>query len=634
MSSKYEDLMTKVIKGIGGKENVRDLNHCQTRLRFVLNNYDAVNVDEIKSIKGVINVLISGGQCQVVIGTHVKEVYEEFINKYKFSKSETESAEDDAKSNIFGKALDFISSTFSPVIPAIAGAGMVKALLALLLMFGVVTKQDQSYYIINFMSDAVFYFLPMLLAFSAAKKLKCSPVIGAVLGGILLHPNFAALRTAGNPVELFDMPVRLVNYGSSVIPILLIVWLQSYVESFLNRWVPNSIKIIFVPMLTIFVVGIAGLVAIGPLGGVIGDYIAVGFNAMQTYGSWIIVFLIATLWPILVMFGIHYSIGPLSIAQITTMGVENIIGPGALLANITQGVAALVVSFRTKDSSMKAIANTSGITALMGITEPALYGVNLPKKYPLVTGMIGAACGGLYAGFADVYRYATGASGIPAIPLYIGENIWNLYNILIALAIAVTVTAVLTYIVSFKYEKGAAPEAQAESEAPKAAVMPEAAPAALRDEVVCAPLKGSVMPLTEVSDEVFASEALGKGLAILPTEGKVVAPFDGTVVSLISSKHAVCLESDKGLELLIHVGLETVTLKGKYFEAHVEEGQKVKAGDTLITFDIEAIHNEGFCLETPVIVTNLEETGQIDYINGQNAHDIDLNQRLITVSQF
>lgn len=634
MSSKYEDLMVDVISGIGGKENVRDLNHCQTRLRFVLNNYDAVKVDDIKSIKGVINVLISGGQCQVVIGTHVKEVYDEFIKKYNFSQSSNGESDANEKTNIFGKALDFISSTFSPVIPAIAGAGMVKALLALLLMAGIVTKSSQSYYVINFMSDAVFYFLPMLLAFSAAKKLKCSPVIGAVLGGILLHPNFTALRVAGDPVELFDMPIRLVNYGSSVIPILLIVWLQSYVENFLNRYIPNSIKIIFVPMLTIFVVGIAGLVAIGPLGGVIGDYIAVGFNAMQNYGSWIIVFLIATLWPILVMFGIHYSIGPLSIAQITTMGVENIIGPGALLANITQGVAALVVSFRTKDTSMKAIANTSGITALMGITEPALYGVNLPKKYPLVTGMIGAACGGLYAGFSDVYRYATGASGIPAIPLYIGENIWNLYNILIALVIAVCVTAILTYIVSFKYEKAPNQPVKADQETVVTDSVSQHVPAELRDEVVCAPLKGSVMPLTKVSDEVFASEALGKGIAIVPTEGKVVAPFDGEVVSLISSKHAVCLVSDKGLELLIHVGLETVSLKGKYFEAHVEEGQKVKAGQTLITFDIDAIRNEGFCLETPVIVTNLEETGQIDYINGQETHDVDLNQRLIAVSQF
>jgi len=620
MSGKYDALTTEIVRGIGGKSNVKDLNHCQTRLRFVLNDYDIVNVEKVKSINGVINVLMSGGQCQVIIGTHVKEVYDAIQDKYKFS--DTSSSErNEAHVSFFGKALDFISSTFSPVIPAIAGAGMVKALLALLLMFGLVTKQEQSYYVINFMSDAVFYFLPILLAFSAATKLKCSPVIGAVLGGILLHPSFTALRTAGDPVEVFNIPVRLVNYGSSVIPILLVVWLQSYVERYLNKIVPNSIKIIFVPMLTIFIVGLAGLTVLGPLGGYFGDYIAVGFDAMHSYGSWMVVFLIATLWPILVMFGIHYSIGPLSLAQITTMGVENIIGPGALLANITQGVAALVVSLRTKDSSMKQIANTTGITALMGITEPALYGVNIPKKYPLITGMIGASVGGLYAGFADVYRYATGASGIPAIPLYIGENIWNLYNILIALFIAMVVTAVLTYIASFKYENATN---ATKADGPKKA---------FGDELILNPIKGKVIPLTSVQDEAFSSGALGKGIAIEPTEGKVVAPFDCTVVSILPSHHAVCLESAIGTELLIHVGIDTVSLGGKHYQAHVTAGDNVEAGQLLISFDIEAIKAEGFSLQTPVIFTNLEDNGKLNYFTNEN-DELDINEKLISVSQI
>lgn len=630
MSSKYDLLISNIIEGIGGETNVSELNHCQTRLRFVLKDYESVNVDQVKAIDGVIKVVISGGQCQVVIGTHVKEVYDAFLNKYAKLRKESasESTESRADTNIFGRALDFISGTFSPIIPAIAGAGMVKALLALLLMFGIVTKQEQSYYVINFMADTVFYFLPVLLGFCAAKKLNCSPILGAVFGGILLHPNFSALRTLGEPVEIFDLPIRLVNYGSSVIPVLLIVWLQSYVESFLNRYIPNSIKIIFVPMLTIFTVGIVGLTLLGPLGGFIGDYIAVGFGYMQSYGSWIIVLLIATLWPILVMFGIHYSIGPLSIAQITTMGVENIIGPGALLANIAQGVAALVVSLRTKESKVRQIANSTGITALMGITEPALYGVNIPKKYPLVTGMIGAACGGLYAGFADVYRYATGASGIPAIPLYIGENIWNLYNILIGCGITIVVTAVLTYVVSFKYEDSAAGENEPE---------PQPVPTTKGEklatqELVMNPIQGKVIPLSEVQDEAFASGLLGTGIAIVPSEGKVIAPFDCTVVSMLPSKHAVCLESTNGTELLIHVGIDTVSLAGKHYEAYVKEGDVVKAGDLMISFDMEAIKEAGFSLQTPVIFTNLEDEAKFDYFYDENS-ELNINDKLVLVTQ-
>lgn len=622
MSGKYDDLITSIINNVGGPSNILDLYHCQTRLRFKLTDYDQVNLDKLKTTQGVTQVVIKGGQCQIIIGTHVKDVFDAIQQKYKITSSASKSEPAvKEKIKLFDKALDFISGTFTPVIPPIAGAGMVKALLALLLLFGFVTKESQSYYVINFMADAVFYFLPMLLAYSAATKLKCNPVIATVLGGVLLHPNFAALVAAGDPVAIFNIPIRLVHYGSSVVPILLIVGLQSYVERFLNKLVPNSIKIIFVPMLTLFVVGIIGLTILGPIGGIVGDYIALGFDFLQHHGAWSVIFLVATFWPIMVMFGIHYSLTPLSLAQITTMGIENIIGPGAMLANITQGVAALIVSHRTADRTMKQVASTSGITALMGITEPSLYGVNIPKKYPLVTGMIGASCGGLYAGLANVYRYATGASGLPAIPLYIGENIWNLFNILIALVIAVTITGVLTYIVSFKYEKSAV---SSESQ-------PQLNDIAT-DEIIHNPVKGRVIPLSQVDDEVFASETLGPGIAVEPSEGRVVAPFDCTVVSLLPSKHAVCLESDNGTELLIHVGIDTVSLNGKYFEAYVEEGQRVRSGEQLLAFDMDAIKAAGFSLQTPIILTNVEAKQTINYPSYEG-NSLEINEQLLLLSR-
>lgn len=625
MSGKYHNLITSIISHIGGVGNVKDLTHCQTRLRFVLvdNNID---IAKLKSLEGVINVIMSGGQCQVVVGTHVKDVFDAFNDAYPARSSNSSNISTSKNRKIsLSSVMDFISGTFNPLIPAISGAGMVKALLALLVVFNLIGKEEKTYVVINFMSDAVFYFLPILLAYNAASKLKCNPILAAVLGGILLHPQFVQLRLTGDPIEIFGLPVRLVNYGSSVVPILLIVWLQSFVERFLNTIVPNAIKIIFVPMLTLMFVGIIGLTLLGPLGGYIGDYIALAFVGLQSVGSWTVVFLVATLWPILVMFGIHFSITPLSIAQLTTLKVENIIGPGAMIANISQAVAALVVGFRTQDNTTRQIARSSGITALMGITEPALYGVNLPKKYLLIACMTGAACGGLYAGITDVYRYAVGSSGLPALPLYLGENLWNIFNILIALLISVIVTAILTYILSLKYEPASVCTGNAEAPA-------ESHISAEKNNIegIMNPIKGNVIPLEEVEDEVFSSGALGKGLAIVPVEGKVLAPFDGTVVSVFPTLHAICLESNNGVELLIHVGIDTVSLKGAPFKSYIEKGQKVTSGQLMIEFDIGAISAAGLSLHTPVIITNLEETSELEYTQDQHKV-IDATKKIMSV---
>ena len=624
MSKKYEKLAREIIKKIGGSENVSTLTHCMTRLRFALNDNKKADLEGIKALEGVINVVESGGQFQVVIGPHVEEVYQEIVKHIKPSEnSNAEGAKE--KKGILNKVIDFVSGTFGPLIPAIAGSGMMKAVLALLLVFNLITRESQTYYVINFMADTIFYFLPIVLAYSAANKLKCNPVFAMVLAGILLHPDMVQLRTDGVDVSIFGIPMALVNYGSTVVPILLIVWAQSYIEPFFKKIIPDAVKIIFVPLFTIMVTGIIGVTVLGPIGSFVGDYLAMGFDFLGAQGSWIIIFLIATFWPILVMFGIHYSLSQLSIAQLTTLGYENIIGPGAMLANIAQGVAALVVGLRVKDAGAKQIGTTTGITGLMGITEPALYGVNLPKKYPLVAAMIGGACGGLYAGIMNVSRYAVGHSGIPAIPLYIGENMWHLYNILIGIVITITVTAVLTYILTFKYEK----------DLPKKGVskqneaIGEVNTTINKSKVLSSAMKGEIIPLSNVKDEAFATEAMGKGVAIEPSEGKVVAPFNGEVVSLFPTKHAIGLLSDDGVEVLIHVGLNTVELNGKYFEAHVEQGQRITKGQTLLTFDLEKIKQAGYVTQTPIIITNTHNYSDV-IINDSNKN-IDFNNELLAL---
>lgn len=600
--AKYEKLASEIISLVGGKENVSNLIHCQTRLRFDLVDSKKADKEKLNQMDGVAGVIDSGGQFQVIIGTHVAEVYEDV--KIVLGDIEEQPEQSGKKKNPLSFAVEFISTSFTPVIPAMAGAGMIKALLALLVLFNLVSNESQTYYIVNFMADAVFYFLPFFLANTAARKLKCSPFLAMALAGVLLHPNFAALIAAGEGVELFAMPVRLVGYGASVIPILLIVIVQSYIEKFFNRVIPNAVKIVFVPMLTILLTGVIALVAVGPLGSYVGEFIAAGFNAIREVAPWAPAVIVGTFLPIMVMFGIHTSIGPLDVIQLTSVGYANIFGPGAMVSNIATGVAALVVSFRTRKPGEKQVATSAGITALMGITEPALYGISVPKKYPLVASIIGGGLGGLYAGVSGASRFATGSSGLPAIPLYIGEDISNVINILIAIAVTMISTAVATYVLSLKYEKN---DEKAETTTDSVIKVDTIS--------INSPIVGEMLPLAEVKDEAFSTGMLGQGVAFEPSEGKIVAPFDGEVVSLFPTKHAIGLRCENGVELLIHVGLDTVQLDGKYFEALVKQGDKITRGQTLLTFDLEKIRKEGYVTQIPVVVTNTASFKEVRHDN-------------------
>ncbi|MDR3594377.1 beta-glucoside-specific PTS transporter subunit IIABC [Clostridium sp.] len=620
MSKQYEKLANQILDYVGGAGNVDDVYHCQTRLRFKLNDESRANKEALEKLDGVAKVIINGGVFQVVIGPHVKSVFEEIeknveIKNGKAEKKETKVAE---KKSIPGIIIDFISGTFQPIIPALSGAGMVKALLALLVVFKLISNTSQTYTILNFFADGVFYFLPILLAFTEAQKLKCNPILAASVAFIMMHPTWGALVAKKEAVNFFGViPFTLTTYTSSVIPIILVILVQSYVEKRLEKYIPESVKLVFVPMLTFLVMGTLALSVLGPIGSIIGNYLALIFTFLSTNASWAPALIIGAFLPIMVMFGLHNGVAPLGVMQMSNLGYDSIFGPGCVCSNIAQGTAAFVVSLRTKDSKTKQIATSAGITGLMGITEPALYGVNLPKRYPLVASMIGGGFGGLYAGLTHTHRFATGSSGLPAVLLYIGDNTMQyLYNIIIALIISCVVTAVLTYILSLKYEKmDATIEETAEG---ISEIKTE-----VKNSIITSPLKGNIIALGEVKDEAFASESIGKGIAIEPSEGKVISPFNGKVVSLFPTKHAIGLLSDDGVEMLIHVGLNTVDLNGKYFEAHVEQDQRVSKGQTLLTFDLEKIRKEGYITQVPIIITNTHEysdvisnsSGEIDYNN-------------------
>lgn len=547
--------------------------------------------------------MISSGVFQIVIGTDVADVFEELeplVGEMK------ETNEQEQKKGIVDTVVDFVSSIFMPVIPALSGAGMLKALLALFVVFNLVDTTSQTYYMFNLFSDSVFYFLPMMLAYTEAQKLKSNPILAVGVAGIMLHPNWTALVTAGKAVHFFGViPFSLVSYASSVIPIILVVLVQVKVEKALNKVIPKSVNMIFVPMLTFLIMGTLALSIIGPIGNIVGSYLALVFEFLSKNASWAPAVIVGTFLPLMVMFGMHTAVGPLGTMQLAQLGYDSIFGPRCVCSNIAQGVAAFVVSIRTKNKKDKSLALSSSVTALMGITEPVLYGVNLPKKYPLVAAMIGGGCGGLFAGLTHTHRFATGSSGIPAILLYIGDDTMRyLYNIIIALVITVVVTAIVTWILSIRYETSE--EITEENTTEDIKVETQEAGS------VCAPVDGEMIAQEEISDETFASGVLGKGVGINPETGHVYAPFSGTIGAVADSGHAIGLTDQDGREILIHVGIDTVAMEGKGFSPKVKQGDVVKAGQEILSFDREMIKKAGYKDTVIVILTNMDESADVE----------------------
>lgn len=477
-------------------------------------------------------VMINAGVYQVVIGTDVADLFAELEPMLDLKPDGGAPAE---KKGVVSTVVDFIAGSFQPIIPALSGAGMLRALMAILVAFHLVDTSSQTYAILNFFGDAVFYFLPILLAFCQAQKLKCNPVLAAAVAGIMMHPAWNAMVAAGESVSFFGLlPFTLVSYTGTVIPIILVIFVQSFIEKKLNKWIPKSVNLVFVPMLTFLIMGALALSILGPIGNIVGQGLSVVFTFLSTNASW---------------------------------------APALLIG---------------------------GLLPLMGITEPVLYGVNLPKKYPLIAAMIGGGCGGLYAGITHTHRFATGSSGLPAVFLYIGDNTMRyFYNIIIALVITAAVTAIVTFVLSLRFEK----VETAETAAPAIAFKPG---------VVCAPVSGEVIAMSEIPDETFATGVLGEGVGIKPSEGRVAAPFSGTISSVADSRHAVGVTSPEGLEVLIHVGVDTVDMGGRGFTARVKEGDTVAAGQELIAFDRKAIQAAGHPDIVVVLLTNAEDYETLD----------------------
>ncbi len=602
MSKKYTGLAEEIVKKVGGPENVSAVRHCQTRLRFTLKDTGKADKEGLQGMDGVAQVVESGGMFQVVIGMHVAEVFEE-VEKFLPDKDggQDSGQGEGQKMSPVNLIIDFVSSVFQPIIPALSGAGMLKALIALLNVFHLIDTASQTYYILNFFSDAAFAFLPVLLAFTTARRMKCNVILAMSVAGIMCHPSWGELVAAGEPVTFFNLiPFYLVAYTSTVIPVILVIVVQSFVEKGLNKVIPKAVNLVFVPMFTFLIMGTLALSVLGPVGEYAGEGLALVFDWLSTNASWAPALLVGGLLPVMVMFGLHHAVAPLGSMQMASLGFDSIFGPGCVCSNIAQGTAALVVGLRTKDSKTKQLGISSGTTALMGITEPVLYGLNLPKKYPLVASMIGGGLGGLYAGITHTHRFATGSSGIPAVLLYIGGDTMSYFwNIIIALLITAVSTAAVTFILSLKYE----------TQADQQETM-EIKPLAIENvqaHTIYAPVNGNVISMEKIPDPTFSEGVLGKTIGIEPSDGIVRAPFNGKIVQASDTGHAIGLESDDGMEVLIHVGVDTVEMGGNGFHVKIKEGDTVKAGQELLVFDRKAVADAGHPDVVIVIVLNADD---------------------------
>lgn len=596
----YQQLGNDIIQNIGGIDNIKQLTHCATRLRFEFYDMNKVNTKKIESLNGVISVVEKGGQYQIVIGNEVQSVFRAIQFQMKDVPSTSHEEAEEEKGSVVNRIISVISTTFTPVIPALIGGGMIKAVLSILVLFNLVNEASSTYEIINFISDAPFYFMPVLLAYGASQKFKTSPIMAMTMACALLHPTWSSLVSAGEPLTFFGAPVILVDYASSVIPIILSVWIMSYVEKFAEKYSPSIIKFFLKPLLVMFISVPIALIVVGPLGNLLNDLVQSGANYLNAHVSWLIPMLMGAFQPFLTLTGTAWAMTPIATSQISTLGYEIVNGPGMLASNIAQGGATLAVALKAKDENLKSLASSSGFTAVMGITEPCLYGVLLKLKRPFVASMIGGAAGGIYAGITGLVRYAFVSPGLTAIPAFIGENPMNVVHAIVTIIISFIVGFAASWILGFKEDE------------PQEEV--EAATAVSKDEVY-APCDGTVKPLSEVNDDVFSQEIMGKGIAIEPSTGNLYAPCDGTITVCFPTGHAIGLKSKNGTEILMHVGIDTVNLQGKYFSPQIKVNDEVKKGQLLLTFDLDKIKEAGYDTTTPVIITNSKDFNSIQIEN-------------------
>lgn len=605
MKKDYAEIADTLIAALGGKENITRLFHCMTRLRFYVKDRMKINEKEILKVSGISGVNWHEDQFQVIAGNEVNEMYKALENKG-VPTDDAPAAESQSSKSVVSKIIDSITGCMTPMIPALTAAGMIKVVLSLLTTFHLVTDTSSTYQVISMIGDVTFYFMPFLIAANAAKVFRVNQSLALFIAGVYLSPAFVSMVASDVAITLFGLPITKATYSYSVIPVILMVWITHYIELLVDRITPKMVKLILNPTLVILISAPIALIVVGPLGTIIGNGLAVAINFLSAKLGFIIVGILAATFPFIVMTGMHHALTPIGLNAIATGGTDSLIFVSQVCSNIAQSGSSFAVAVKSKDENMKQLASAAGVSALMGITEPALYGVTLKLKRPVVAAAIAAGIGGIVGGLLHVSLYIA-QNCIMAIPAFIGEKgMSNLLYGIIMIVVSFVASFVLTFI--FGFEDAEPEQEEKKTESKEAEKTPQNNTKPLVEKIeLCAPVSGTVKALSDVPDKTFAEKVLGDGAAIIPEEGKVYAPADGTVANIMDSKHGIMFVTDSGAEVLIHIGLDTVNLKGKYFKSYVSDGDKVKKGTLLVEFDLEAIKGEGYNLITPMVVTNISD---------------------------
>ena len=605
MKKDYAEIADTLIAALGGKENITRLFHCMTRLRFYVKDRTKINEKEILKVSGISGVNWHEDQFQVIAGNEVNEMYKALENKG-IPTDDAPAAESQSSKSVVSKIIDSITGCMTPMIPALTAAGMIKVVLSLLTTFHLVTDTSSTYQVISMIGDVTFYFMPFLIAANAAKVFRVNQSLALFIAGVYLSPAFVSMVASDAAITLFGLPITKATYSYSVIPVILMVWITHYIELLVDRITPKMVKLILNPTLVILISAPIALIVVGPLGTIIGNGLAVAINFLSAKLGFIIVGILAATFPFIVMTGMHHALTPIGLNAIATGGTDTLIFVSQVCSNIAQSGSSFAVAVKSKDENMKQLASAAGVSALMGITEPALYGVTLKLKRPVVAAAIAAGIGGIVGGLLHVSLYIA-QNCIMAIPAFIGEKgMSNLLYGIIMIVVSFVASFVLTFIFGFEDAEPEQEEKKTESKEAEKTQQNNTKPLVEKIEL-CAPVSGTVKALSDVPDKTFAEKVLGDGAAIVPEEGKVYAPADGTVANIMDSKHGIMFVTDSGAEVLIHIGLDTVNLKGKYFKSYVSDGDKVKKGTLLVEFDLEAIKGEGYNLITPMVVTNISD---------------------------
>ena len=612
MASKYDGLARIIIQNVGGKSNVVSLTHCITRLRFKLKDESKANTEVLKATDGIVTVLQSGGQYQIVIGNHVPDVYA-VVNQIGGFGGEGAAVDSGEREKM--TLIDIISGIFSPLLGVLAATGMVKGLLALASFCGM-SETSGTYIILYSVADGFFYFMPIFLGYMAAMKFGMNKFVGMAIGAALVYPNIVDLTSlepigtifAGTAFEtniytkFLGIPVLLPGggYASSVIPVILSVFVGAKIEKLWKKIIPDVVKNFLVPMCTLLVIIPLTFLVVGPIASLAAS--AIGWVTSGAYSLSPIIagLIVGGLWQVLVIFGLHWGLVPIMMNNISILGYDAVMSP-YFTATFAQTAVIVAILIKTKDKNIRSLAVPAAISGTFGVTEPAIYGISLPKKKPFIISCIASAIGGAVIGALNVKCYIFGALGIFAFPSYIDKatnDLSSMYGALIGVVVAIVIAFVLTMITYKDEEKK--PAAKIEEK-------PAASGKSMKKSMIVSPLKGMVKPLSEVEDEAFSSGALGQGIAIEPMEGKLTAPADGTISAFFPTGHAIGMTTEDGAEILMHVGMNTVKLEGKYFTPKAKQGDHVKKGQVLLEFDIQKIKKAGYSTVTPVLITNSDQ---------------------------